>query len=208
MAYSCALLANRTRRASPSPTRSGPKLDLVCKNWAVEPGMRLLDVGCGWGSLSIHAAREFGAQVTGVTLSAAATRLRTQAGGRQWPRRTGRVRLQDYRDLSDGPYDAIASIEMGEHVGEANYPMFTATLARLLRPEGRVLVQQMSRRGTAPGGGPFIEAYIAPDMHMRPVGETVGLIEDAGLEVRDVQSMREHYVRTAREWLATLESRW
>ena len=100
--------------------------------------MRLLDVGCGWGSLSIHAAREFGAQVTGVTLSQQQldfVRKRVADNGLH-----GQVdvRLQDYRDLDDGPYDAIASIEMGEHVGAENYPMFTETLAHLLRPEGRV----------------------------------------------------------------------
>jgi cyclopropane-fatty-acyl-phospholipid synthase len=97
---------------------------------------------------------------------------------------------------------------MGEHVGEANYPLFASTLHRLVRPGGRVLVQQMSRHGTAPGGGAFIERYIAPDMHMRPVGETLDLLENAGLEVRDVQAMRENYVRTIRAWAQTLEERW
>ena len=207
MAYSCAYWPSDAPSFTLADAQRA-KLDLVCRKLGVEPGMRLLDVGCGWGSLSIHAAREFGAQVTGVTLSQQQldfVRKRVADNGLH-----GQVdvRLQDYRDLDDGPYDAIASIEMGEHVGAENYPMFTETLARLLRPEGRVLVQQMSRRGAAPGGGPFIEAYIAPDMHMRPVGETVALIEDAGLEVRDVEALREHYVRTARAWLATLEARW
>ena len=117
-------------------------------------------------------------------------------------------RLQDYRDVSDGPYDAISTIEMGEHVGEGQYPVFAAQLHRLLKEEGRLLVQQMSRGATAPGGGAFIESYVAPDMHMRPVGDTVALIERAGLEVRDVHALREHYVRTVRVWLETLESRW
>ena len=207
MAYSCAYWPSDAPSFTLADAQRA-KLDLVCRKLGVEPGMRLLDVGCGWGSLSIHAAREFGAQVTGVTLSQQQldfVRKRVADNGLH-----GQVdvRLQDYRDLDDGPYDAIASIEMGEHVGAENYPMFTETLSHLLRPEGRVLVQQMSRRGAAPGGGPFIEAYIAPDMHMRPVGETVALIEDAGLEVRDVEALREHYVRTARAWLATLEARW
>ena len=115
------------------------------------------------------------------------------------------VRIQDYRDTSDGPYDAIASVEMGEHVGAAGYPAFCAALYRLLRPGGRLLIQQMSRGPRAPGGGPFIESYIAPDMHMRPVGETVGLIEAAGFEVTDVQAMREHYATTIRAWLDNFE---
>jgi cyclopropane-fatty-acyl-phospholipid synthase len=92
------------------------------------------------------------------------------------------VRLQDCREITDGPFDAIATIEMGEHVGAGNYSTFASRLYGLLRPQGRLLVQQMSRRDGRPGGGDFIEAYIAPDMHMRPVGDTVALLEAAGLE--------------------------
>ena len=95
------------------------------------------------------------------------------------------------------PYDAAASLEMGEHVGDEQYPTFVATVHRALRPGAPFLVQQMSRAaGDSPGGGPFIEAYIAPDMHMRPLGETIGLLEAGGFEVRGVQALREHYVRT------------
>lgn len=115
------------------------------------------------------------------------------------------VRIQDYRDPLDRTYDAIASVEMGEHVGASQYPRFCAALYRVLKPGGRLLIQQMSRGTRAPGGGPFIESYIAPDMHMRPVGETVALIEDAGFEVTGVQAMREHYVRTIRAWLRNFE---
>ena len=96
---------------------------------------------------------------------------------------------------------------MGEHVGQKNYPTFAGQIHRLLRPGGRALIQQMSRT-TRPGGGPFIEAFIAPDMHMRPVGETVDLIEQAGLEVRDVHALREHYVRTVKAWYDTFEANW
>jgi cyclopropane-fatty-acyl-phospholipid synthase len=96
---------------------------------------------------------------------------------------------------------------MGEHVGQRNYPTFTGQIERLLRPGGRALIQQMSRT-TRPGGGPFIEAFIAPDMHMRPVGETVDLIEQAGLEVRDVHALREHYVWTVNAWYDTFEANW
>src|SRR5262249_13127232 len=115
------------------------------------------------------------------------------------------VAVQDYRDTVGGPYDAIASVEMGEHVGAANYPRFCAALHRLLRPGGRLLIQQMSRGTRAPGGGPFIESYITPDMHMRPVDETAGLIERAGFEIIGVEEMRTHYVRTIRAWLENFE---
>ncbi len=110
--------------------------------------------------------------------------------------------------MSDGPYDAVVSLEMGEHVGEANYPTYAGQLFRQLKPEGRLVLQQMSRRGAHPGGGAFIESYIAPDMHMRPVGQTVDLLESAGFEVRDVHALREHYVRTVDAWYATFEQRW
>ncbi len=181
------------------------KLDLIMSKLALEPGQALLDMGCGWGSLTLHAARAR-VQVTGVTLS------REQGGYvRQRARGLGlgdraEVRIQDYRDPLDGCYDAIASVEMGEHVGAAQYPAFCAALYRRLRPGGRLLIQQMSRGGRAPGGGPFIESYIAPDMDMRPVGDTIRLIQDAGFEVLGVEAMREDYVRTIRAWLENFEA--
>ena len=104
-------------------------------------------------------------------------------------------------------FDAVGSLEMGEHVGEGNYPTYVEVLHRSVKPGGRVLVQQMSRpRGRWPGGGPFIESFIAPDMHMRPVGETVAYLESGGLEVRDVHALREHYVWTVQAWLDTFEA--
>src|SRR5262249_34561606 len=107
-----------------------------------------------------------------------------------------------------GGYDAVATIEMGEHVGDAEYPGFAATLRRMLRPGGRVLVQQMSRGRRAPGGGAFIETYIAPDMHMRPLGDTVDLLGNAGLEILGGRELREHSVRTVEAWRVTLERHW
>jgi cyclopropane-fatty-acyl-phospholipid synthase len=202
MAYSCAWwpLADTLAGAQRA------KLELISRKLDLEPGSRLLDLGCGWGSLTVHAAGHHQARVTAVTLSA-------EQGGyvRQRVRGLGltdraEVRIQDYRDPLGTDYDAIASVEMGEHVGAAQYPRFCATLHRLLKPGGRLLIQQMSRRGRAPGGGAFIESYIAPDMHMRPVGETVRLIENAGFEVIDVQAMREHYARTIRAWLDNFEA--
>jgi cyclopropane-fatty-acyl-phospholipid synthase len=106
------------------------------------------------------------------------------------------VRIQDYRDTAGVPYDSIASVEMGEHVGAALYPRFCAALRDPARPRRSVLIQQMSRGSRAPGGGPFIESFITADMHMHPVGETIALIENAGLEFLGTEAMREHYVRT------------
>lgn len=206
MAYSCAYWTSAEPGYGLADAQHD-KLELICRKLGLRPGMRLLDVGCGWGSLSLHAARHHGVEVVGVTLS---EQQRAFVTGRVAELGlTGvEIRLQDYRDVADGPFDAIATVEMGEHVGAAQYPVFAAKLHGLLAPRGRLLVQQMSRRGHAPGGGAFIESYVAPDMHMRPVGETVALLEDAGLEVRDVHAMREHYVRTVHAWLDTLERRW
>ncbi|WP_260634338.1 SAM-dependent methyltransferase [Streptomyces angustmyceticus] len=208
MAYSCGYWK---RPADPS---YGPadaqrdKLELVCRKLGLRPGARLLDIGCGWGSLALYAAREHHAQVTAVTLSReqhAFVTARVRELGL-----TGRidVELRHYRHLTADGHDAVSAIEMGEHVGDAEYPAFAARLHALVRPGGRVLIQQMSRGATAPGGGAFIETYIAPDMHMRPLGETVGMLEAGGLEVRSVESLREHYARTIAAWHHTLETRW
>ena len=186
------------------------KLDLVCRKLGLEPGMRFLDVGCGWGSLSLHAAQHYGVQVTGVTIAAEQKRFIDARIRERGLADRVTIRLQDYREVEKtGVYDAVGSLEMGEHVGEKNYPTYAGVLHDAVKPGGRVLIQQMSRAGGRdghPGGGPFIESFIAPDMHMRPVGETVAFLERAGLEVRDVHAMREHYVRTCDGWLENFEA--
>jgi cyclopropane-fatty-acyl-phospholipid synthase len=207
MAYSCGYWTSDDPSYTVADAQRD-KLDLICRKLDLRPGVRLLDVGCGWGALAVHAAREYGAKVTGVTIS------REQLGfGQARVAAAGlghliELRLQDYRDIADGPYDAVAAIEMGEHVGAANYPRFVTTLHRLLREEGRLLIQQMSHGPKHPGGGPFIESYIAPDMHMRPLPELLTVIGAAGFEIRDVHALREHYVRTVEAWLAEFERRW
>ncbi|GAA1907496.1 cyclopropane-fatty-acyl-phospholipid synthase family protein [Nocardioides lentus] len=184
------------------------KLDLVCRKVGLRPGMRFLDVGCGWGSLSLYAAEHFGAQVVGVTIAAEQKKFIDARIAERGLADRVEIRLQDYREVPETDFDAVASLEMGEHVGQGNYPTYAEVLRRAVKPGGRVLVQQMSRSGGRnghPGGGPFIESFIAPDMHMRPVGETVALLEAGGLEVRDVHGMREHYVWTVDRWLETFE---
>ena len=181
------------------------KLDLVCRKLGLEPGRTLLDVGCGWGSLSLHAAQYFGAKVTGVTIAAEQKKFIDARIAERGLGDRVTIELCDYRDAT-GTYDAVGSIEMGEHVGQRNYPTYAKVLHARVRPGGRVLVQQMSRAGRWPGGGPFIESFIAPDMYMRPVGETIGFLESAGLELRDVQALREHYVWTVAAWLDTFNA--
>ncbi|MFE7267317.1 class I SAM-dependent methyltransferase [Streptomyces sp. NPDC057592] len=207
MAYSCGYWSGEDPALTPADAQRA-KLELICRKLGIVPGSRLLDVGCGWGSLTLYAAEQHKAQVTAVTLAREqAAYVREQVRERRLEHRVEAV-CQDYRDITGGHYDAVATVEMGEHVGDAEYPAFAAALYRMVRPQGRVLVQQMSRGAKAPGGGAFIETYIAPDMHMRLLGETVGLLEAAGLEVRSVESMREHYVRTINAWHRTLEEHW
>jgi len=207
MAYSSGYFSEDPAQTLEEAQRA--KLSLVCRKLGLGPGTRLLDVGCGWGSLSLHAAEHFGARVTGVTISTEQKAfVDTRIAARGLADRV-EIRLEDYRDVvvpESRLFDAVASIEMGEHVGKGNYPAYVEVLRRSVRPGGRVLVQQMSRHGKHPGGGPFIESFIAPDMHMRPVGETVALIEAGGLEVRDVHALREHYVRTVEAWIERLEA--
>ena len=207
MAYSCGYWTSDEPNLTPADAQRA-KLELICRKLALTPGARLLDIGCGWGSLTLYAAQRHKAQVTAVTLAEEqAAHVREQVAERGLENLV-EVVCQDYRDITGGAYDAVSTVEMGEHVGDAEYPAFAAALHRLVRPRGRVLVQQMSRGTKAPGGGAFIEAYIAPDMHMRPLGETVALLEEAGLEVRSTESLREHYVRTVAAWHRTLEDRW
>jgi cyclopropane-fatty-acyl-phospholipid synthase len=206
MCYSCGYWTSRDPGYGLADAQRD-KLDLVCRKLGLGPGMRLLDIGCGWGSLVHHAAAHYGVKVTGVTLSSQQARYARQRIASAGLDGSAEIRLTDYRDIDDGPYDAIGVIEMGEHVGAAEYPGFAARLAGLLRPGARLLIQQMSRGPRAPGGGPFIASYIAPDMHMRPLPQTLALLQDAGLEIVSTGGMREHYVRTFQAWRDTLDAR-
>lgn len=188
------------------------KLDLICRKLALTEGDRLLDVGCGWGSMAIHAAREYAVQVTGVTLSreqAAFARKRIAEEGL-----TDRIeiRVQDYRDVRDGPYDAISSIGMAEHVGAVRYREYADQLFSLLKPGGRLLNHQIARRPekdeSAYQVDEFIDRYVFPDGELAPLGRTTATLEDAGFEVRDIEAIREHYALTLRHWVANLEANW
>ncbi|WP_404352067.1 cyclopropane-fatty-acyl-phospholipid synthase family protein [Phycicoccus jejuensis] len=207
MAYSCAFYADGPQMRLEDAQAA--KLDLVCRKVGLQEGMRFLDVGCGWGSLSLYAAEHFGAHVTGVTIAAEQKAFIDERIRERGLQDRVQIRLQDYREVHDGPYDAVASLEMGEHVGEKNYDTYAEVLHRNVKPGGYVLVQQMSRfRGHHPGGGPFIEQFIAPDMTMRPVGDTLTFLQGAGFEVRGVHALREHYVWTVEAWHRTLEENW
>ncbi|POX38262.1 SAM-dependent methyltransferase [Streptomyces sp. Ru73] len=209
MVYSCAYWE------SPEATleeAQRDKLDLICRKLDLKEGERLLDVGCGWGSMVLHAAEHYGVSAVGVTLSeeqAAYARKRVAEAGL-----TDRIeiRVQDYRLVKDGPYDAISSIGMAEHVGRARYAEYAADLYALLKSGGRLLNHQIARRPLADEDSyhvdEFIDRYVFPDGELAPVGRTVAQLEEAGFEVRDVEAIREHYALTLRQWVANLERHW
>ena len=204
MAYSSAYFTHAEQTLHDAQTA---KLDLICTKLRLRPGMTLLDVGCGWGSLILHAASNYGVTAAGITLSEQQAAFITERVASRGLQERVSVRRCDYRDLPDLPkFDAVASIEMGEHVGEGQYSQYAGILRAALKPQGLLLLQQMSRRtGTPPGGGAFIETYIAPDMHMRPLPRTLEHLENVGFEIRHVEAMREHYVRTVDCWIQTFE---
>ena len=209
MVYSCAYWTD-DRPGFDLADAQRAKLDLICRKLELKPGQRLLDVGCGWGSLAMHAAREYGVHVLGITLSTEqadhARKLVAESGLTEQVE----IRVQDYRDLDDGPFDAISSVGMAEHVGIGPYLEYAKILYGHLKPGGRLLNHQIATVHPVPttGGRSFIDAYVFPDGELVPLGTTVSLIEEAGFEVRDVQALREHYARTLRAWVANLSAEW
>jgi cyclopropane-fatty-acyl-phospholipid synthase len=209
MVYSCAYWTG-TDAGYGLADAQRDKLDLICRKLGLRPGMRMLDVGCGWGALALHAAREYGVDVVGVTLSTQQADYARKQVAEAGLTAHVEIRLQDYRDVDDGPFDAISSVGMAEHVGTGPYAQYAAILFRQLKPGGRLLNHQIAAIHPAQAGKErsFIDAYVFPDGELAPIGTTVTLLEDAGFEVRDVQALREHYARTLRSWVSNLESEW
>lgn len=209
MTYSCAFW---TDGAATLEDAQAAKHELVCRKLALRPGMRVLDIGCGWGSFVLHAARHHGVRALGITLSpeqAARARERVAEAGLE---DRVEIRVQDYRDLDEPAFPAIASIGMFEHVGADEADGYAATVARLLAPGGRLLNHAISRADPDDAAGvddrSFIGRYVFPDSALHEVGRVVTTLQRAGLEVRDVESLREHYARTLRAWVANLQGRW
>jgi cyclopropane-fatty-acyl-phospholipid synthase len=210
LTYSCAYFPDGASESALEVAQLA-KCDVVARKLGLGEGMRVLDVGCGWGTFAIHAARTYGVQAVGVTLSAAqAERARERVDEAGLSDRVD-IRVQDYRDVTDGPFDAIASIGMAEHVGLSGLPDYGRRLYALLAPRGRLLNHAIARRPgppDEPSRTSFIERYVFPDGELEPLGVMVGALEEAGFEVRDVESLREHYALTLRAWVANLEGRW
>jgi cyclopropane-fatty-acyl-phospholipid synthase len=213
MVYSCAYFEQAPSDGYTLEDAQRAKLDLVARKLGLRAGMRLLDVGCGWGGFVIHAAREYGVDAVGVTLSGEQAAYARDFVASQGLSDRVQIRVQDYRDVHDGPYDAIASIGMAEHVGLSQLGEYAAQLHDLLSPGGRLLNHAISRRPGPPGDPrgdktSFIDRYVFPDGELQPMSTMIETLESAGLEVRDVESLREHYADTLRAWVSNLERHW
>jgi cyclopropane-fatty-acyl-phospholipid synthase len=209
LTYSCAVWESPDAGLEAAQTA---KHELVSRKLGLEPGMRLLDVGCGWGSMLLHAAQHHGVRGVGVTLSRRQAELASKRIAEAGLTDRVEVRVQDYRDVGDGPYDAVSSIGMFEHVGLAQLRVYFDRLYALVTPGGRLLNHGISRPNDdskariSPRG--FVARYVFPDGELHEVGSVVTTLQRSGFEARHMESLREHYALTLRAWVANLETNW
>ena len=202
MTYSCAVWS---RGAETLEEAQETKLELVCTKLGLQEGERVLDVGCGWGSFPVHAAKRHGVHVTGITLSEPQAERARQRARDEGVEDRVEIRVMDYRELRGERFDAIASIGMVEHVGDVNIDAYAQTLADLLPSEGRLLNHGIARlRHGEPEAGPFSERYVFPDAAPLHLSRMQFALERAGLETLHVEGFREDYARTLREWTRRL----
>jgi cyclopropane-fatty-acyl-phospholipid synthase len=208
LTYSCALFADASVSLEDA---QAAKHELISAKLGLRQGMRLLDVGCGWGGMLLHAARKHGVRAVGVTLSAPQAELARERVAEAGLAARIEVRLADYRELEGETYDAISSIGMFEHVGLSQLQHYFDRLYGLLRPGGRLLNHGISRphRPTSRfGRRTFVSRYVFPDGELHEVGAVVSAVQRAGFEARHLESLREHYALTLRAWVGNLERNW
>jgi len=208
MAYTCAVFPSADASLE---TAQEEKFDLVCRKLGLEPGMRLLDVGCGWGGMVMHAVKHYGVKAIGVTLSE-----QQAAYGRESIEQAGltsqaEIRFSDYRDVAESGFDAVSSIGLTEHIGRANYPAYFSFLYGKLRPEGRLLNHTITR----PHDGwvshfrkSFINRYVFPDGELSGPSQVMTAMNSGGFEIRHEENLREHYALTLKHWCENLEDHW
>ena len=208
LTYSCAVFHDPSDTLEQAQEN---KYELICRKLGLQPGMRLLDVGCGWGGMVLHAAQHHGVRAVGVTLSRQQAELAEKRVAEAGLSREIDIRVQDYRDVADGPFDAISSIGMFEHVGEAKLGEYFSRLRALVTPGGRLLNHGISRpageRARLPQRS-FVNRYVFPDGELHEVGRVVSAIQAAGFEARHLENLREHYALTLRRWVDNLERNW
>src|ERR1039458_5484519 len=205
MAYTCACYPSADATLEEAQAY---KFDLVARKLALAPGMRLLDVSCGWGGMVMHAAREYGVRALGVTLSRQQAQWAQQAIAEAGLSELAEVRHLDYRNVTEAGFDAISSIGLTEHIGKAQLTGYFGFLHGKLRPEGRLLNHCITRpdnQGPARVTDGFIYRYVFPDGELEGPGYLVALMHDAGFEVRHSENLREHYAKTLAGWCANLD---
>ena len=207
MAYTCAVYPHDGASLDEAQEE---KVDLVCRKLDLQPGQRLLDVGCGWGTMVVHAAKHYGVNVIGVTLSRQQAEYAQKRIAESGLSDVAEVRHDDYRNVTETGFDAVSSIGLTEHIGAKNLAGYVQFLASKLRPQGRLLNHCITRAVTSaparPGG--FINRYVFPDGELEGAGSIISAIQDNGFEVRHEENFREHYARTCAAWGATLEAHW
>jgi cyclopropane-fatty-acyl-phospholipid synthase len=208
MAYTCAVFPTAN---SSLETAQEEKFDLVCRKLDLQPGMRLLDVGCGWGGMVMHAVKHYGVKAIGVTLSE-----QQAAYGKESIQQAGltgqaEIRFSDYRDVAESGFDAVSSIGLTEHIGRANYPSYFSFLYGKLRPEGRLLNHTITRPHddwVSHFRRSFINRYVFPDGELSGPSQVMTAMNSAGFEIRHEENLREHYALTLKHWCENLEDHW
>jgi cyclopropane-fatty-acyl-phospholipid synthase len=206
MTYTCACFP--TEDATLEEAQAN-KYDLVCRKLGLEPGMRLLDIGSGWGGMVRHAAREYGVTVVGATLSREQAAWAQQAIKEDGLDDIAEVRFSDYRDVPETGFDAVSSIGLTEHIGVRNYPSYFSYIRDKLVPGGRLLNHCITRPdNSATDTGAFIDRYVFPDGELTGSGRITSEIQNVGLEVRHEENLREHYALTLKGWSENLVKNW
>jgi len=205
MTYSCAIFS---RGAETLEAAQEAKLELVCTKLGLQPGMRVLDVGCGWGSFAVHAATRHGVHVTGITLSEPQARRARERAREAGVADRVDIRVQDYRELPSEAFDRVASIGMVEHVGAVNIDEYAHRLAEVLRPGGVLLNHGIARLRHSDGeAGPFSERFVFPDAAPLHLSRVVAAVERAGLENDHIEGFAPDYAETLRHWARRLDER-
>ncbi|KHL18578.1 cyclopropane-fatty-acyl-phospholipid synthase [Mumia flava] len=207
MTYTCAVFP---KVDSTLEEAQAEKYDLVCRKLDLQPGQRLLDIGCGWGGMVRHAAKNYGVEVIGATLSEQQALWAQAAIEREGLAGRAQVRFSDYRDVPETGFDAISSIGLTEHIGVHNYPAYFAFIRDHLKEGGRMLNHCITRpdNRSRANAGAFIDRYVFPDGELTGSGKIITEVQNAGLEVHHEENLRMHYAMTLRDWCRNLAENW